>query len=86
MYDVAPDSTGTLIDEQPYTTSGLRTQPHSKTIAMQPMAWSLPAGDRLTLVVDTVDPRYLSLTPAGTRITVSSNKQHRASFSSPALL
>ena len=86
LYDVAPDSTGTLIDEQPYTTSGLRTQPHSKTIAMQPMAWSLPAGDRLTLVVDTVDPRYLSLTPAGTRITVSSNKQHRASFSSPALL
>jgi putative CocE/NonD family hydrolase len=85
LYDVTSDGTGTLIDEQPYTTSGLRTEAAPRTIPMQPMAWSLPAGDRLSLVVDTADPRYLSLTPPNTKITVTSNKTHRASFSSPVI-
>jgi predicted acyl esterase len=86
LYDVAPDGTGTLIDQQPYTTSGLSSQAVSRTIPMQPMAWNLPAGDRLSLIIDTVDPRYTSLTPPNTKITVTSNKKDPASFSSPAVV
>jgi putative CocE/NonD family hydrolase len=84
LYDVTADGTGTLIDQQPYTVSGLRTEAVPHTIPMQPMSWSLPAGDRLSLVIDTVDPHYLSLTPPNTKITVTSNKNNPASFSSPA--
>ena len=84
LYDVTADGTGTLIDQQPYTATGLRAVAVPRTIPMQPMSWSLPAGDRLSLVIDTVDPHYLSLTPPNTKITVTSNKKDPASFSSPA--
>lgn len=84
LYDVGADGTGTLIDEQPYTTTGLSSQAVPHTIAMQPLSWSVPAGDRLSLVVDTVDPRYLSLTPPNTRITATSSKKDHATFSPPA--
>src|SRR5262249_52786393 len=84
LYDVSADGTGSLINMQPYTATNLRSVAVPHTIPLQPTAYSVPAGDHLVLVVDTVDPRYLSLTPPGTTITVASNKQHPSSFSAPA--
>ena len=85
LYDVTADGTGSLVDLQPYTATGLKAQTATPlTINMQPVTWSVPAGDRLVLVLDTSDPHFLSLTPPGTTITVTSNKNDTATFSVPA--
>ncbi|HKC29426.1 MAG TPA: CocE/NonD family hydrolase C-terminal non-catalytic domain-containing protein, partial [Jatrophihabitans sp.] len=85
LYDVTPAGLGTLIDMQPYTATGLHAdRPKDLSIDMQPMCWSLPTSDHLTLVIDTVDPRYQSLTPSGTTITVSSTQKQPASFVGPS--
>ena len=83
LYDVTSDGAGTLVDMQPYTATGLSTKPKTLTIAMQPTAWSVPAGDRLTLVIDTADPHFQSLTPPGTTIRITSSKQSTAAFYTP---
>jgi putative CocE/NonD family hydrolase len=83
LYDVAADGVGTLVDMQPYTATGLSTKPTTQTIPMQPIAYSVPAGDRLTLVVDTADPHFQSLTPPGTMVTVTSSKKSTAAFFTP---
>jgi putative CocE/NonD family hydrolase len=85
LYDVTSDGSGSLVDLQPYTATGLTAQATKQvSIAMQPTSWSVPAGDRLVLVLDTADPHYQSLTPPGTTITVTSNKKDTAAFSVPA--
>jgi putative CocE/NonD family hydrolase len=85
LYDVTAAGVGTLIDMQPYTATGLQAgKPRYLRIDMQPMCWSLPTADHLTLVVDTVDPRYQSLTPPGATITVSSTQKEPASFVGPS--
>lgn len=84
LYDVAPNGRGSLIDFQPYTATGLSPDnARQVTIDMQPIAWTLPGGDHLTLVVDTFDKRYQSLTPAGNSVTVSSTRSNPATFTAP---
>jgi putative CocE/NonD family hydrolase len=83
LYDVTADGTGTLVDMQPYTATGLSTKPKTLTIPMQPIAYSVPGGDRLTLVVDTADPNFQSLTPPNTTLTVTSSKTSTAAFYTP---
>jgi predicted acyl esterase len=85
LYDVTSDGLGTLVDFQPYSTTGLSaTKARDVTIAMQPISWSVPSGDHLTLVIDTFDPHYQSLALAGTTVTVSSSKSEPASFTGPS--
>lgn len=84
LYDVTSNGVGTLIDFQPYTATNLKPVATPHTIELQPLSWSAPPGDRLTLVIDTADPHYLSLTPPGTTVTLTSNKLDSASFCTPA--
>lgn len=82
LYDVNGAGQGSLIDFQPYTATGLSpTKPRQVTIPMQPTSWSLPSGDHLTLVIDTFDQRYQSMTPAGNSVTVSSTRSAPSTFS-----
>jgi predicted acyl esterase len=84
LYDVTPDGVGTLVDVQPYTATGLSAKTlRPVTVAMQPISWSVPTGDHLTLVIDTADERYESLTPDGARVTIGSSAQYPASFDNP---
>lgn len=84
FYDVADNGKGTLIDFQPYTAHGLSPgKVRQLTIDMQPTSWTVPGGHHLTLVVDTFDKRYQSLTPAGNSVTVTSTQLDPASFTAP---
>ncbi|MFF4649214.1 CocE/NonD family hydrolase [Streptomyces sp. NPDC001380] len=69
LYDVGPLGVGRLVAHAPYTfverTAGSR---FTADFALQATAYDVPAGHRLALVVDTVDPLYLTHNAAGTRI------------------
>jgi hypothetical protein len=41
-------------------------------IELEPVVWNVEAGHRLVLVVDTVDPRYLSESALGSTVAFSS--------------
>jgi predicted acyl esterase len=83
LYDVTTDGVGALIDVQPYTATGLGAKPKQLTIPMQPIAYTVPSGDHLTFVIDTFDPSFQSLTPAGKTVTVSSTNGSPATFTAP---
>jgi predicted acyl esterase len=84
LYDVTAQGQASLVDFQPYTASGLTANAlRPVTIAMQPISWTVPSADRLTLVIDTVDARYQSLTPPGSTITLASSAARPASFTAP---
>lgn len=85
LYDVTAAGDGTLVDVEPYTATGLQhTVPRQLNLDLQPIAYSVPAGDHLTLVIDTFDEKFQSLTPAGNTVTVTSSKAHPATFTAPA--
>jgi predicted acyl esterase len=73
LYDVGPLGLGKLVDNAPYTFHG-RTpgRPFALDLDMFSTAYDVPAGHRLALVVDTVDPLYLEHNPSGARLTFSS--------------
>ncbi|MER6787343.1 alpha/beta fold hydrolase [Streptomyces sp. NPDC000658] len=73
LYDVGPLGLGKLVDNAPYTFHG-RTpgKPFALDLEMFSTAYDVPAGHRLALVVDTVDPLYKEHNPSGARLTFSS--------------
>ncbi|MDI9830308.1 alpha/beta fold hydrolase [Streptomyces sp. KAU_LT] len=73
LYDVGPLGLGKLVSNAPYTFHG-RTpgQPFGLDLELYSTAWDVPAGHRLALVVDTVDPLYIEHNPSGARLTFSS--------------
>jgi predicted acyl esterase len=84
LYDVTPDGAGTLIEAQPFTATRLRPDTAATVdIAMQPIAWTLAAGEHVALVIDTVDPHFTSRTPVGATVTVSSTAADPAVLSAP---
>jgi putative CocE/NonD family hydrolase len=84
LYDVDPRGVGSLVDMQPYTATGLTPGAlRPVTISMQPISWTVPSGNHLTFVVDTVDARFQSLNPAGATITVASDAGRPARFTAP---
>jgi putative CocE/NonD family hydrolase len=83
LYDVTADGLGNLVDVEPFTATGLSKTPRPTTISMQPISWTVPSGNHLALVIDTVDARYESLTPKGATVTVGSSAQHPAVFVNP---
>ncbi|MEU6064446.1 alpha/beta fold hydrolase [Streptomyces sp. NPDC047082] len=73
LYDVGPLGFGKLVTNAPYTwydrTPG---QPFDVDLDLFSTAYDVPAGHRLALVVDTVDPLYIEHNPSGAQLTFSS--------------
>lgn len=73
LYDVGPLGLGKLVSSAPYTFHG-RTpgQPFAVDLELFSTAYDVPAGHRLAVVVDTVDPLYTEHNPSGAQLTFSS--------------
>ncbi|MFJ7150597.1 alpha/beta fold hydrolase [Streptomyces sp. NPDC100445] len=73
LYDVGPLGLGKLVTHAPLTWHG-RTPgaPFTVDLDLYSTAYDVPAGHRLALVVDTVDPLYLEHNPSGAQLTFSS--------------
>ncbi|MER6953396.1 alpha/beta fold hydrolase [Streptomyces sp. NPDC000618] len=73
LYDVGPLGLGKLVAHAPYTFHGRTPEtPFGLDLELLSTAYDVPAGHRLALVVDTVDPLYLEHNPSGARLTFSS--------------
>ncbi|MER5912908.1 CocE/NonD family hydrolase [Streptomyces sp. NPDC001982] len=73
LYDVGPLGLGKLVTNAPYTWHG-RTpgKPFGVDLDLFSTAYDVPAGHRLALVADTVDPLYIEHNPSGAQLTFSS--------------
>nr|WP_202885635.1 CocE/NonD family hydrolase [Kribbella sandramycini] len=73
LYDVNALGVGSLISHKPLTLRGATPgQAVSIDLRMEATSWEVPVGNRLVLVVDTVDPRYLGRSSVGSTVTFSS--------------
>ncbi|MET8170141.1 CocE/NonD family hydrolase [Streptomyces sp. NPDC005329] len=73
LYDVGPLGLGKLVANAPYTFHGTTPgEPFGLDLDLFSTAYDVPAGHRLALVVDTVDPLYIEHNPSGARLTFSS--------------
>ncbi|MFE2881552.1 CocE/NonD family hydrolase [Streptomyces sp. NPDC059272] len=73
LYDVGPLGLGKLVSDAPYTWHGQTPgQPFGVDLELDSTAYDVPAGHRLALVVDTVDPLYVEHNPTGAQLTFSS--------------
>ena len=64
---------GQLISHKPYTLRGVAPgQATTLDLRLEASSWNIPAGSRLTLVVDTVDLRYAGISQLGGAVTFSS--------------
>ncbi|MFC8985086.1 CocE/NonD family hydrolase [Streptomyces sp. NPDC057115] len=73
LYDVGPLGVGRLVSSAPYTFHG-RTPGRAFGVDLElfATAYDVPAGHRLALVVDAVDPLYIEHNPPGAQLTFSS--------------
>ncbi|MFJ9819137.1 alpha/beta fold hydrolase [Streptomyces sp. NPDC101151] len=73
LYDVGPLGFAKLVTNAPYTwhdrTPG---KPFDVDLDLFSTAYDVPAGHRLAMVVDTVDPLYIEHNPSGAQLTFSS--------------
>ncbi|MFF6779712.1 CocE/NonD family hydrolase [Streptomyces sp. NPDC012510] len=73
LYDVGPLGLGKLVSHAPYTFHGQTPgRPFGVDLELLSTAYDVPAGHRLALVVDTVDPLYIEHNPTGAQLTFSS--------------
>ncbi|MFH8344308.1 alpha/beta fold hydrolase [Streptomyces sp. NPDC018045] len=73
LYDVGPLGVGKLVSHAPFTFHGKAPgKPFGVDLELFSTAYDVPAGHRLAVVVDTVDPLYIEHNPAGARLTFSS--------------
>lgn len=73
LYDVGPLGIGKLVSHAPYTWYGQTPgRPFGVDLDLLSTAYDVPAGHRLALVVDTVDPLYMEHNPSGAQLTFSS--------------
>ncbi|MFF7593834.1 alpha/beta fold hydrolase [Streptomyces mirabilis] len=73
LYDVGPLGLGKLVSNAPYTFHGQTPgKPFGVDLELYSTAYDVPAGHRLALVVDTVDPLYIEHNPSGAQLTFSS--------------
>lgn len=72
LYDVDANGTGHLMSFGATTldSAGL-PQGEAADISLGPISWTVPAGDRLALVIDSVDARYLGQSVPGSTITLA---------------
>ncbi|ROO91205.1 putative acyl esterase [Actinocorallia herbida] len=72
LYDEAPDGRARLVTHVPYSLRGATPgRPRALTLPLQPIRWKLAKGHRLTLVIDTVDPRYRTTAARATTTTLT---------------
>lgn len=68
LYEVGPLGLGSLITHKPLKVTGAgRTQ--TLDVELEPTVWNVGAGNRIALVIDTVDPRYLTESTRGSSVT-----------------
>ncbi|OON81929.1 acyl esterase [Streptomyces tsukubensis] len=73
LYDVGPLGLGKLVSNAPYTFHGKTPgRPFGVDLELFSTAYDVPAGHRLAMVVDTVDPLYIEHNPSGAQLTFSS--------------
>ncbi|MDX6363926.1 MAG: hypothetical protein QOC85_2936 [Streptomyces sp.] len=85
LYDVGPLGLGKLVSHAPYTFHGQTPgKPFGVDLELFSTAYDVPAGHRLALVVDTVDPLYIEHNPSGAQLTFSS-PEHDPSYVSVPL-
>ncbi|MFI6728541.1 CocE/NonD family hydrolase [Streptomyces atratus] len=73
LYDEGPLGLGKLVSNAPYTFHGQTpNQPFPVDLELFSTAYDVPAGHRLALVIDTVDPLYIEHNPDGSQLTFSS--------------
>ncbi|MFE0098949.1 alpha/beta fold hydrolase [Streptomyces sp. NPDC059009] len=84
LYDVGPLGLGKLVTNAPYTFHG-KTPGKSFGVDLElfSTAYDVPAGHKLALVVDTVDPLYIEHNPTGAQLTFSSPKNDPSYVSIP---
>ncbi|MFG2876490.1 CocE/NonD family hydrolase [Streptomyces sp. NPDC048337] len=84
LYDVGPLGIGKLVSNAPYTFHD-RTPGRAFGVGLElfSTAYDVPAGHRLALVVDTVDPLYIEHNPAGAQLTFSSPRTDPSYVSVP---
>ncbi|MET8243758.1 CocE/NonD family hydrolase [Streptomyces sp. NPDC005202] len=84
LYDVGPLGLAKLVTNAPYTWHG-RTPgtPFDVDLDLFSTAYDVPAGHRLALVVDTVDPLYFEHNPSGAQLTFSSTADDPSYVSVP---
>ncbi|GAB2455181.1 CocE/NonD family hydrolase [Jatrophihabitans fulvus] len=84
LYDTGSDGTGYLMSTTPFTATGL-SQNRAKSVAfdLEPIDWTLAPGRFLTVVVDTVEPRWYQAAAAGSTLTLSSSAARPAALSVP---
>ncbi|MGR8007314.1 alpha/beta fold hydrolase [Streptomyces hypolithicus] len=84
LYDVGPLGLGKLVSNAPYTfhdrTPG---KPFPVDLELYSTAYDVPAGHRLALVFDTVDPLYIEHNPSGAQLTFSSPESDPSYVSVP---
>lgn len=68
LYEVGPLGLGALVSHKPFTVTGAGIT-RTLDIKLQPTLWDVAPGNRLVLVVDTVDPRYLTQSTLGSTVT-----------------
>ncbi|WP_326773433.1 alpha/beta fold hydrolase [Streptomyces sp. NBC_01445] len=84
LYDVGPLGLGKLVSNAPYTFHGKTPgAPFGVDLELFSTAYDVPAGHRLALVVDTVDPLYIEHNPTGAQLTFSSPKDDPSYVSIP---
>ncbi|WP_128379948.1 alpha/beta fold hydrolase [Streptomyces cavernae] len=84
LYDVGPLGVGKLVSHAPYTFHGQTPgEPFSVDLDLFSTAYDVPAGHRLALVVDTVDPLYIEHNPSGAQLTFSSPRHDPSYVSVP---
>jgi len=73
LYSVDAFGTGELLTHKPYTLrNAVPGAPRTLDIELEATSWEIPAGRKLVLVVDTVDPRYAGASRLGGNVVFSS--------------
>ncbi|MFJ8756622.1 CocE/NonD family hydrolase [Streptomyces cyaneofuscatus] len=84
LYDVGPLGVGKLVSNAPYTFHGETPgRPFPVDLELFSTAYDVPAGHRLALVIDTVDPLYIEHNPTGAQLTFSSPASDPSHLSVP---
>ncbi|MFE0044069.1 CocE/NonD family hydrolase [Streptomyces albireticuli] len=84
LYDVGPLGLGKLVSHAPYTFRGKEPgRAFGVDLSLFATAYDVPAGHRLAVVVDSVDPLYVGHNPEGGRLTFSSPAGDPSTLSVP---
>jgi hypothetical protein len=84
LYDVNAAGMGTLMSVTPFSVTGL-TEKTSKYVSMSlsPAAWTVPAGDHVSLIIGAEDAKWTSVGQAGAVLGVLSTPTQPATLTLP---